>query len=127
MTGARRDEFLLLGSGGGFGRILDGQEFFPVGPIAIFDAHGDGCTDGLPVMDAGENLRAILLDFLAAAAAIAELATVQFVIDSGEVNGQTGGEAGDEGEQGLSVGFTGGVETEHGRDSLSRNWKIFEK
>ncbi len=113
MAGPWRGQFLFGGGDLGFRGVFYGEILLPVGPIAIFDTHGDGCADGLSVMDASENIGAIFFDFLAAAAAVAELAAVQLVIDEGDVDGQTRGQAGDEGQQGLSVRFTGGVKAQH--------------
>ena len=110
MARARGDEF--FGAGiilGGF----DGEDFFPISPVAVFDAQGDGGADGFSVAHAGKNLGAVLLDFLAAAAAVAELAAVQLLIDKLDVDRQLRGQAGDKGEERLSMRFTGSVETEH--------------
>ncbi len=96
-------------------RVLDGKGFLPIGPVAVFDAQRDGRADGFAVAHAGKDFGAVFLDFLAAAAAVAELAAVQFVIDEVEVHGQGRRQAGKEGEERLSVGFTGSVEAKHGR------------
>jgi hypothetical protein len=87
VTGTRRDEFFFLRGELRFRGVFHGQEFFPVGPIAIFNAHSDGRANGLPVTHAGENVGAVFFYFLAAAASVAELAAVQFVIDNIDVNG----------------------------------------
>src|SRR6202030_2870193 len=71
----------LLVVAGEFRRIFDGKSFLPIGPVAIFDAQGDGSADGFAVAHAGEDLGVVFFYFLAAAAAVAELAAVEFVID----------------------------------------------
>jgi hypothetical protein len=65
------------------------------------------------VPDSSEDVGAVFLDFLASAAAVAELAAMELMIDEINVNGKRCWESGDEGKQGLSVRFTGGVEAEH--------------
>ena len=99
---------------GEIGGILNGQSFLPVSPVAILDAEGDGCAYGLAVADAGKDIGAVFFDFLAATATVAELTAVQFVIDEIEVHGQGSREAREEGEERLSVRFTGSVEAKHG-------------
>ncbi len=59
-----------------FRTILDGQRMLPVGPIAIFDAQRHRCADGVAVADTGKSFGVVLLDFLAATAAEAELAAM---------------------------------------------------
>jgi hypothetical protein len=90
------------------------EYFFPVGPVAIFNAQGDGSADGFAVAHAGKDFAAVSFDFLAAAATVAKLAAVEFVIDEIDVDGEGSGQAGDEGEERLSVRFTGSVEAKHG-------------
>ena len=75
------------------GAVFDGHGAFPVGPVAIFDAQGDRRADGLPVADAGQRLDVVFLDFLPAAAPVAQLPAVQFAIDEIEVHAQTGRQA----------------------------------
>jgi hypothetical protein len=73
------------------------------------------------MMHAREDIGAIFLNFLAPAASVAELAAMQFVIDDRDVDGQTGGQAGDKRQQRLSVRFTRSVKTQHFRKpSVSR-------
>src|SRR5262249_47721226 len=83
MSGAWRDEFLLLAFKP-FG-IFHGQSLFPVGPVAIFDAKRDRRANRLAMSYAGENLRAVPLDLLAAPAPVAQLPAVQLVIDEIDV------------------------------------------
>src|SRR6266566_4874656 len=94
---------------------LHGKDFFPVGPIAILDAQSDGSADGLAVANPGKNLGSILLDFLAAAATVAQLAAVQLGVDELEVDGELRGKAGKVCEKRLSVRFAGGIEFQHPR------------
>ncbi len=106
-------------------RVLDGKGFLPIGPVAVFDAQRDGRADGFAVAHAGKDFGAVFFDFLTAAAAVAELAAVQFVIDEVEVHGQGRRQAGKEGEERLSVRFTGSVEAKHsrfGRSSVAVPW-----
>src|SRR6516162_7840753 len=112
MAGPGRDQLARAGVilGG-----LHGKDFFPVGPVAILDAQGHGSADRLAVADAGKNLGSILLDFLAAAAAVAQLAAVQLGVDELEVDRELGGKAGNVCEKRLSVRFAGGIEFQHPR------------
>src|SRR5713226_1058282 len=119
-----RGHQLLIVAGEVWG-VLDGKGFLPIGPVAVFDAQRDGRADGFAVAHAGKDFGAVFLDFLAAAAAVAELAAVQFVIDEVEVHGQGRRQAGKEGEERLSVRFTGSVEAKHsrfGRSSVAVPW-----
>src|SRR5712692_1966029 len=123
MTRARSHELLVVA--GEVWGVLDGEGFLPIGPVAVFDAQRDGRADGFAVAHAGKDFGAVFLDFLTAAAAVAELAAVQFVIDEIEIDRQGSRQAGDEGEERLSVGFTGGVEAKHGRfgrSSVAVTW-----
>ena len=94
--------------------VLDGKSFLPIGPVAIFDAQGNRGSDGFTVTHAGEDFCAVFLDLLASTAAVAELAAVQFVIDEIDVDRKGSGQSGNEGQQSLSVRFTGSVEAKHG-------------
>ena len=111
---SRRKKFSLVTRG--FSRCFDGQNVLPVRPIAVFNAQGDGRADGLAVAHARENIGAILFDFLPAAASVAELAAVKFVIDEVQIDREGRWEAGNKRKQRLSVRFTGGVELQHLRE-----------
>ncbi len=121
MTGARSGELALrafgIASVGAVGVFTSSgchrQRLLPIFPIAIFDAHGDGRTDCLSVTHAGENVRGVFFDALAAAAAVAELAAMQFALNKFKVHAHARRESGDPGDQSLSVRFTGGNETQH--------------
>ena len=112
MAGTRGDKFLVMA--GEIWGVLNGKSFFPVGPIAVFNSQGNGSTNRFAVAHAGENFGAVFLDFLAAAATVAELAAMEFVIDEINIDGKGSGQTGDEGEERLSVRFTGSVEAKHG-------------
>src|SRR2546430_1931893 len=73
VPGPRGDELLVIR---GIWRAFDRQNLLPVCPVAVFDAQGNRCTDGLAVPDAGKKVSAVFLDFLATAAPVAQLATV---------------------------------------------------
>ncbi len=112
VSGTRREQFFCGGIVLGIG--FDGEDFSPVGPIAIFDTECDRRADGLSMADTGKNVGAVLFDFLAAATTVAELTAVEFAVNEVEVDGESGGQAGQKGEKGLAVRFTRGVETKHG-------------
>jgi len=112
VAGTRGDELLVVA--GEIWGVLDGQSFLPVGPVAIFDAQGYRSADSFAVAHPGEDFGAVFLDFLAAAATVAELAAMEFVIDEINIDGKGSGQTGDEGEERLSVRFTGSVEAKHG-------------
>ena len=111
MTGARGHELLVMVCD--IRRVLDGESFLPVGPVAVFDAQRHGSADGFAVANPGEDVRAVLFDFLAAAASVAELAAMELVIDEVYVDRKRGRQPGNEGQQGLSVRFTGSVKAQH--------------
>src|SRR6266446_1312591 len=113
VAGAWCDEFLVLASQ--IRGVFHGQRFLPIGPVAIFDAQRHGSADGLAVAYAGEDVGAVFFDFLATAAAVAELAAMEFVVDEVQVDGKRRGQARDKGQQRLSVRFTGSVEAQHGQ------------
>src|SRR5260370_39513292 len=79
---------------GGFGGGLNGQNFLPISPVAIFDPQGHGRPDGFPVPHAGKNVGSALLDFLAPTAAVTELAPGKLTIDEFQVHSQGGREPG---------------------------------
>src|SRR4029077_13771452 len=111
VTGTRGKEFFC-------GRIIyrgvfHRKDFFPVGPVAVFDPECDGSADGLAVATPGEDVGSVLFDFLTAAAAVAELAAAEFVVDEVQVDRKRRGQPGNEGQQSLSVRFTGRVEAQH--------------
>src|SRR5690348_16855717 len=81
-TGSQKFSFVVRRVGGSF----DWQYLFPVSPVAVFDAQGDGCADGLSVAHAGKYICAIFFDFLPAATPVAELPAVQFVIDEAQIH-----------------------------------------
>src|SRR6185312_12937632 len=86
--------------------VLNGQYFLPVFPVAVFDAQRDWRANRLPVTNTGQKLRRVLLDFLPSAAAISQLAPMQFALNELHLHGNTGWEAGNPCNQRLAVGFT---------------------
>jgi hypothetical protein len=98
-----------------FGRIgcFHRQNLFPIGPVAIFDAQRNGRADGLSVTHSGKNVGAVFLDLLPAAAAVAKLAAVEFVIDEFQVHRQTGRQSRQERKKRLSVRFSCTIEMKH--------------
>ena len=113
VAGTRRNELFVLA--GKIRRIFDGQSFFPIGPIAIFDAQRHGSADSFAVAHSGEDLGFIFLNFLTATPPVSKLAAMEFMIDEINIDGKRRGQSRDEGKQSLSVRFTGGVEAKHGQ------------
>jgi hypothetical protein len=111
VAGARRNQLFVFP--GKIGGIFNGESFFPIGPVAVFDPKRHGSTDGLAVAHSGEDIGAVFFDFLPAAATVAELAAMELVIDEIEVHRKRCGQAGNKGEQSLSMRFTGCVEAQH--------------
>src|SRR5258708_29360622 len=72
-----------------------------------------GGADVLAVGAPGEYGGGVFLDLNTPAAAKPLLPPPQFAVDEGLIDGQTCGQAGNEGRQGLSVGFTGGKVAQH--------------
>src|SRR5579884_1967102 len=108
--------------GRGFGRDFpDGHDFGPVGPVTVFDQHGDRAADRFAVADAGENLDMVSFDFHSSAASISALAALQFVIDKVEVDRQVRGNTFDECNQRLSMRFARRPEPEHVAEYSIRN------
>jgi hypothetical protein len=69
-------------------RVLDRPRvhpLLPVGVVAVGDLEGDRAAERAPVADAGGDLRGVLLDLHAAAAAVAELAPRHVAVDRREV------------------------------------------
>src|SRR2546423_138266 len=60
----------------------------PIGPVAILDAHRPRRADGLSRAPPGKRVNVILLNFLAPAASVTELAAVQFMINEVDINAQ---------------------------------------
>ena len=109
MAGARRGYGLVLARVACF----DGELFFPVFPVAVGDLDCDGRADGLAVADAARGVDLVGLDLHAAAAAVALLSAPELAIDEVDVDGDTGGQAGDERDESFAVRFSGGFETNH--------------
>jgi hypothetical protein len=108
----RGDKFLRAGivfSG------FDRKDFFPIGPIAIFDAQGDRSANGLAVAHTSKNLSVVFFDSLAPSAPVAELTAVQLVVDELEIDGELRGETGDKGKQSLPVRFASSIKFQHPR------------
>src|SRR5208282_3357319 len=93
--------------------ILDRQRPLPILPIAVFDAQRDRRPDRLAVAHAGEEVRLVLFDPLAPAAAVSELTAVQLAPDEIQVHRHAGGKPGNPGHQGLAVRLSGGDESQH--------------
>src|ERR1700674_863575 len=87
----------------GFGGSLDGQNFFPIRPIAIFDADSHGGPDGFFVPPAGENIGSVFLDFLASSAAVSQLPPAKLTVDEFQVHGQGSGQPGDKRQERLPM------------------------
>ena len=79
------------------------HDFFPIRPVPILDHHGDRTSNGLPVPHSGEKTYLILLDFHAAASAIAALTPFQLIIDEFEIDGEVCRNAFHERDQGLAM------------------------
>ena len=60
-----------------FCRWLNGHELSPVLPVAVPDEQGEGTTQRHAMTHARYDLRSVLLDLLAATAAVAALTTPQ--------------------------------------------------
>ena len=63
--------------------------------------------------DAGEDVGGVCLDFHATAAAVSLLAAPEFAVEERLIDFQAGGDAGEKGDEGLSVGFSGGEVAQH--------------
>ena len=89
VAGARRGQAALRVLGAV--AIFDRQRLLPIFPVAILDAQRDGRADRLAVAHAGEDIRLVLLDSLAAAAAVSQLAAVQFAPTNSRSTGTPAG------------------------------------
>ncbi len=103
MAGTRGGDGLVLFGVTGF----DGEDLFPVLPVLVGERHGDRRADGLAVADAGKDVGGVALDAHAAAATVALLATPEFVVEEGLVDGNARGETADEGYERFAVAFAG--------------------
>jgi hypothetical protein len=73
--------------------LFDRKRTLPIFPVAIFDAQSDRRANCLAMPDAGEKFSLVFFYALPAAAAIAELATVEFAADELQIDGHTCGKA----------------------------------
>ena len=117
MAGTRGGE-VALGVLGAFA-ILDGQGLFPIFPVAVLDAQGNRCANGLAMANACEDVSLVLFDALTAAAAKSQLTAVQLSANEIQIDGNTSREPGDPSDQRLSVGLTGRYESQHDRWGLA--------
>src|SRR5258708_10458783 len=78
----------------------------PVLPVVVGQRHGDGGADGLAVADAAEDVRGVLLDAHAAAAAVALLATPELAVDELLIDRHTGRHATYKGDETLAVALS---------------------
>ena len=104
VAGARAGDGLVLV---GVARF-DGEDLFPVLPVVVGEGHGDGRADGFAVTDAAEDVGGVALDAHAAAAAVALLAPPELAVEELLIDGDAGGQAADESDEGFAVTFTGG-------------------
>ena len=109
VAGTRRSDGLVLGGIAG----LDGELFFPVLPVAVDDLDGDGRADGFAVAHAGEEVGLVGLDLHAAAAAVALLAAPKLAVYELEIDGNAGGNARNQGDEGLAVRLPCGGKANH--------------
>src|SRR5260370_22800861 len=91
-------------------RGLHGQEFFPIGSIAILEPESNRGTDGLPMAHSRKNFCTVLFDLLPSAASIAKLPAPQFVIDEFQVHWHLRRQSGNKRQQRLSMRLTRGVQ-----------------
>ena len=75
--------------------------------ILVFDPERDRRAEGFAMTDAGEDLDGVGLDLHPSAAAVALLAPPKLVVDRGDVDIETGGNALDDGDEGFAVRFAG--------------------
>lgn len=109
VAGTRRGHRLMLFGIAG----LDGQDLFPVLPVAVGDLHGNRRTDGFAMAYAGEDMGCIAFDAHAPATSVALLATPEFVREKLLVDGNTCGETAEEGDERLTVALTSCRKSKH--------------
>src|SRR4051812_31666712 len=93
--------------------LFDRKLLLPVFPVAVFEEHRDGRTDGFCVANAGEDSGRIALDFHPTAAAVTLLSAPQFVVYKVLRHFKSSGQAGDKCDQSLAVRLSGGEEFQH--------------
>src|SRR2546425_846026 len=101
----------LLLRGARLGRA-DGHRGLPVLPVAVGDLQGDRAAERRAPANAGEDADLVALDLHAPATAVAALASREVRVDLALGERQTGRDAVDDGDQGLTVGFASGEEPE---------------
>src|SRR5438093_3982325 len=84
----------------------------PVLPVAVGDLEGDRAAERRAPANAGEDADLVALDLHAPATAVAALASREVLVDLALGDRQTGRDAVDDGDQGLTVGFASGEEPE---------------
>jgi hypothetical protein len=107
VPGPRLGEHLARGAG--LGRHLLG----PLRPLGVGDLDRHGRAERAAVADAAEQRDLVGLEAHARAAPVAEAAPCQLVGDVGCLDGQAGGQALDDDDEGFPVGFAGGQEAQH--------------
>src|SRR5947209_7722416 len=97
---------------------LHRKYFLPVFPVAIFEKNGNGGANGLSMAHSRDKMRGVFFDLHPAAAAKSLLPSPKLAINELLIDIHARRNPGDEGHQGLTVGFTGSKVTQH-RSCLS--------
>src|SRR4029453_1552653 len=84
----------------------------PVFPVAVLDSQGEGTAERPTPPHTRGDVRVVSLDLHAAAAPVTALTPREVGVDIRFGEGESGGEAFDDGGQALTVGFTRGEEPE---------------
>jgi len=80
-----------------------GQNLGPIFPVSIFNLDGNRRTNGLAMAHAGEDVRPVLLNVHAAAAAETLLAPPQLPVDKFQIDVEARRQSGNEGDKALAV------------------------
>jgi len=93
--------------------IFHRERLFPIFPVPILDANGNGRADRLPVANSGEKFSGVLFDLLPPAAPPSQLTPMHFPTHEFKIDRHTRRDSRNPGDQRLPVRFTGRNESKH--------------
>ena len=100
----------------------DRHDFFPIGPVAIFNHHRDWAAEGLSVTNARQKADLVSLDLHSPAPAIPSLAPFQLMVNEFKIKEEVGWKTFYEGDQGLAMRLASRTKAQHAVEYSRGKW-----